>query len=138
MRVYCDIAGDLFHYGHASFFKTLKNNGANYVIVGLHSDDDIHNYKNKRPILSLTERKSIIETCKYVDEVWVNTPVYLTKKYLIENNIEQVSHAHDKNDKTYDGYYKVPIEMGIFKRLDYNNGISTSEIIQRILKAYQK
>jgi cytidyltransferase-like protein len=137
MRIYADIAGDLFHYGHADFFKKLHQYG-NYVIIGLHSDQDIFNYKGKYPILTMEERKRVIETCKYVNEVWINTPVFLTEKYLIENNIDLVAHAHHKDDKTYDEYYSVPIKLGKFIRLDYTNGISSSEIIKRCIERYGK
>jgi cytidyltransferase-like protein len=130
VRVYADIAGDLFHYGHVNFFKNLRKHG-DYVIIGLHSDQDIFDYKAKYPILTIDERAAVIKGCKYVDEVWINTPVFLTADYIKNNKIDIIAHAHDATDKTYDEFYKIPIEMGIFRRLDYTPTISSSDIINR-------
>ena len=51
-------------------------------------------------------------------------------------NIDIVFHAHneDENDK-YNKYFSYPIQQNKFKRLDYNEGISTSKIIN-IIKEY--
>ena len=137
MRIYADIAGDLFHYGHADFLKRLYNYG-DYIIVGLHSDEDIFNYKGKYPILTMEERKRIIETCKYVNEVFINTPVFLTEEYLNQHKIDFVAHAHAENDTTYNDYYSVPIKLNKFIRLNYTDGISSSEIIKRCVERYSK
>jgi cytidyltransferase-like protein len=131
-RIYADIAGDLLHYGHIEFFKNLRKHG-DYVIIGIHSDHDIFLYKNKYPILNVYEREKMLNGCKYIDEVWINTPVFLTEKYLTDNNIDIVAHAHDEDDHIYDEYYSVPIRLNKFVRLDYSKGISSSEIIQRCI-----
>ena len=128
-RMYADICGDLFHYGHAEFFKKLKAID-NYVIIGLHSDDVIQSIK-RRPILTMDERKKIIETCRYVDEVQINAPLQLSEEFIKKNNFDFVCHAHDVDDNCYYENYKVPMEMGIFIRFDYTHSISTSEIINR-------
>ena len=52
---------------------------------------------------------------------------------MIKYNIDLVCHAHFKEeDFKYLPWYNVPIKLGKFKRLDYTNGVSTSEIINRI------
>lgn len=134
-RIYADIAGDLLHYGHIEFFKNLHNHG-DYVIIGIHSDQDIFDYKNKYPILTVYERQKMLEGCKYIDEVWINTPVFLTEEYLTKNNIDLVAHAHDETDIKYNEYYAVPIKLNKFVRLDYSPGISTTGIIQRCIDRY--
>ena len=61
---YVAITGDLFHCGHVAFLKKAKTFGGD-LIVGVHSDADVSKYKGQ-PIMSLTERVSVIEACKYV------------------------------------------------------------------------
>ena len=137
MRIYADIAGDLFHYGHADFFKKLREYG-DYVIIGLHSDQDIYDYKKKYPILTMEERKRVIESCRYVDEVMVDTPVFLTEEYLTTHQIDLVAHAHDPEDTIYNEYYSVPIRLNKFIRLDYTHSISSTDIIKRCVDRYSK
>jgi len=129
-RVYADIVGDLLHYGHIEFFKKLRKYG-DYIIVGIHSDQDVYDYKGRYPVLNVSERQKMLEGCKFIDEVWINVPVHITEDYLTKNNIDWVVHAHDADDTKYDEYYSVPIKLNKFIRLDYGHGISTSEIIER-------
>ena len=126
--IYCDIVGDLFHYGHVEFFKKCKQLG-DYLVVGLMSDKDVESYKRK-PILTLEERLKVVDACKYVDKV-VEGPLSITEKFLKKHKIDYVVHAHDKGDTSYDIFYKnIPKEK--FIRLDYTGGISTTDIINRI------
>ena len=127
--IYCDIVGDLFHYGHVEFLKNCKELG-DYLIVGLMSDNDVKSYK-RRPILTLEERLKVVSGCKYVDKV-CEGPLSVTEEFLEKHDIDYVVHAHDKGDNSYDSFYKnVPKDK--FIRLDYTNGISTTDIIKRII-----
>ena len=128
--IYCDMVADLFHYGHVNFLKRCKQLG-DYLIVGIHSDSDVESYKRK-PILSFEERVQVVNACKYVDKV-VEGPIIVTTKFLSKHKIDYVVHAHNKEDKSYDYQYEnVPKEK--FIRLDYTDGISTTDIINRIVK----
>ena len=129
--VYVDMIADLFHYGHVLFLQKAKSLG-DYLIVGIQDDEFTTNYKRK-PILTLDERCNVVESCKYVDKVIRGAPTPITMEFLNENEINLVCHAHDisEHDK-YKIYYEVPINLGIFKRLDYTNSISTTDIINRI------
>jgi len=131
MRVYVDMVGDLFHYGHVELLKNAKALG-DYLIVGVHSDEACASYKRK-PVMNMRERISVIRACKYVDEVVEDAPLVITQSYITEHNIEKVCHAHDisEHDK-YAWMYKVPSELGIFKRLPYTSSISTTDIIKRL------
>lgn len=59
---------DLFHIGHLNILKKAKKQ-CDYLIVGLNSDETMLRCKNKLPIIPFTERKQILESIKYVDEV---------------------------------------------------------------------
>ena len=127
--IYCDIVADLFHYGHVEFLKKCKGLG-DYLIVGLMSDKVVESYK-RRPILTLEERLKVVSGCKYADKV-LEGPCPVTKEFIEEHNIDYVIHAHDEEDKSYDSFYKnVPKDK--FIRIDYTLGISTTDIIKRII-----
>ena len=59
---------DLLHYGHISLLKRAKELG-DYLIVGLSTDEFNSKEKNKFSYFSYEERKQILESIKYVDEV---------------------------------------------------------------------
>ena len=62
---------DLFHSGHVKFLKMCKEI-ADYVVVSLNTDEFIYEYKNAYPIINYANRKEVLLSCKYVDEVIPN------------------------------------------------------------------
>ncbi len=58
---------DLFHPGHVRMLKECKEH-CDYLYVGLNIASHLPDEKNK-PVFSAPERKEILESCKYVDEV---------------------------------------------------------------------
>lgn len=130
--IYVDMVGDLFHYGHVRFLKKAKNLG-DFLIVGVHNDVIVKDYK-RLPIMRMDERIEVIESCKYVDKIIPNAPLIITKEFIETNNIDIVCHAHsEEEEEKYNFMYKIPYELGIFKRFDYVNTISTTDIINKIL-----
>ncbi|MBS1652568.1 MAG: adenylyltransferase/cytidyltransferase family protein [Bacteroidetes bacterium] len=62
---------DLFHAGHVLMLKECKEH-CDYLIVALNKAENISQQINpdkKPPIFSIEERKLIMSSCKYVDEV---------------------------------------------------------------------
>lgn len=59
---------DLFHIGHVNLLKRAKKLG-NHLIVGLSTDAFNSVEKNKKTFFSFKERKEILLSTKYVDEV---------------------------------------------------------------------
>jgi D-sedoheptulose 7-phosphate isomerase len=74
---------DLIHPGHIELLKKAKGLGTK-LIVGINSDESVKNIKGvERPVLNQSERKTILESIKYVDEVQIFnelTPENLIKK----------------------------------------------------------
>lgn len=130
IRVYADISGDLFHSGHIEFFKKAKALG-NYLIIGVLSDETISSYK-RQPILSLEERVKAIEACSYVDEVIPDCPLRTDEEWLKKHRIDLVVHGDDFAENMQEDHYAIPIKMGIFKLVPYTEGISTTDIINRV------
>ena len=59
---------DMFHIGHLNILKRAKEQ-CETLIVGVSTDELVRRYKNKTPIISYNDRKSIVEAIKYVDKV---------------------------------------------------------------------
>ena len=102
------------------------------LIIDVNKDEDFESYK-RTPTLTLEERTQVIQACRYADKVISQTLLLITEEFMNEHNIDLVVHAHDEGDTRYDEMYAVPIKLGKFKRLEYTKGISTTEIIQRII-----
>ena len=142
---------DLFHYGHinlikrAKYFKSLSDsdihkNQNNYLIIGLRTDDCVEKYKRK-PIISYEYRKYMLESCKYVDKVIKLDKLEISKEIIDKYKIDYVIHAHNKeeNEKYNSLHFGNNYEMYSNKliRLDYTQGISTTDIIKRIQNRYK-
>lgn len=129
--VYVDMVADLFHQGHINMLKRAKEQG-DYLVVGLMSDEDTACYK-RRPICTLEERAAVVAACKYVDKVIPASPLRLTYEFIMHEHIDLVLHGDDMNQETLQLYYAIPMKMGILKTFPYTHGISTSDIIRRII-----
>ena len=136
MRILIPMSGDLFHYGHVNLFKNIKKKYPDSKItIGLHTDNSVSKYK-RIPILTYEERYKIIESCKYVDTIIeFDCEMIIDNNFLKKNRIDLVAHAHDntpeENEKYKQLWENIPNN---FERFDYTEGISTTEIINRILE----
>lgn len=74
---------DILHKGHIDYLKKSKELG-DKLIVGINSDDSVKRLKGeKRPVNNQNDRKELIESLKFVDEVIIfneDTPYNLIKK----------------------------------------------------------
>jgi len=60
---------DIVHFGHIQFLKKAKSLG-DYLIVAIESDKSVRKLKGKeRPLHNQNQRKEVLETLKFVDEV---------------------------------------------------------------------
>lgn len=130
MRILIPMSGDLFHYGHVRLLRKVKENNLDCIsVIGLISDEQMINYKRK-PIMNYEERKEVLESCKYVDEV-INCPLIYTYELLNKLNIDKVIHAHEpEEDEKYHYFCKNISDK--FERYPYTKEISTTEIIERV------
>jgi cytidyltransferase-like protein len=61
---------DPLHYGHIEYLKLAKALGDKLIVI-LNNDEQIYLKKGK-PFMPLEERKKILESIKYVDEVYIS------------------------------------------------------------------
>lgn len=74
MRVLTLGTFDLMHPGHVGLFKRCRElAGTGTVTVAINSDEFIQQYKGHPPILTYTERATLVAAVRYVDEVVQNT-----------------------------------------------------------------
>lgn len=70
-RVYLGGTFDLFHPGHVALLRWAKETYG-IVVVALNRDEFITRYKGKPPVMTFTERWTMLKACRYVDSVIPN------------------------------------------------------------------
>lgn len=72
---------DLLHFGHISFLTAAKSHG-DYLVVALESDENVRKMKgDTRPIHSQEQRKTMLESLRFVDEVILLPPMSGDRDY---------------------------------------------------------
>eukprot|EP00879_Flechtneria_rotunda_P000311 GHRR01000402.1.p1 GENE.GHRR01000402.1~~GHRR01000402.1.p1 ORF type:complete len:429 (+),score=156.39 GHRR01000402.1:273-1559(+) len=139
LRVYADGIFDMFHFGHARALEQAKKLFPNsYLIVGVCNDEITHCYKGKT-VMTEDERYESVRHCKWVDEVLKDAPWVITKEFLDKHNIDFVAHddlPYADNSGQADDVYGPVKALGKFKATQRTEGVSTSDLILRILKDY--
>ncbi|KAG0504308.1 hypothetical protein M758_10G065300 [Ceratodon purpureus] len=141
LRVYADGIYDLFHFGHARSLEQAKKSFPNvYLLVGCCSDVLTHKHKGKT-VMNEAERYESLRHCKWVDEVVQDAPWVITEEFLDKHNIDFVAHdALPYADASGAGQdvYEFVKKAGKFKETKRTDGVSTSDLIMRIVKDYNE
>ena len=141
VRVYADGIYDLFHQGHARQLMQAKNifpKSQVYLLVGC-CNDALTRERKGETVMSEDERYEAIRHCRYVDEVVKDAPWVLNDDFLHKHKIDFV--AHDELPYTTGSgqdVYKELKEKGMFAATERTEGVSTTDIIARILRNYEK
>ncbi|CAN6701691.1 unnamed protein product [Malus baccata var. baccata] len=141
VRVYADGIYDLFHFGHARSLEQAKKSFPNtYLLVGCCNDQTTHKFKGKT-VMTESERYESLRHCKWVDEVIPDAPWVINQEFLDKHEIDFVAHDSlpyaDASGAGKDVYEFVKA-VGRFKETKRTDGISTSDIIMRIVKDYNQ
>jgi cytidyltransferase-like protein len=124
------MVADLFHYGHVSFLRRVREYG-DYTVVGLLTDEMAASYK-RTPVMTFAERFEVVQACRLVDEVrthdrllsneWLQDNGFVARVYAVGSDRERA--GREAHRKTLLPEYRIEIP--------YEAGVSTTSIIQRI------
>ena len=127
---------DIVHAGHIDYMDKAKKLG-DVLIVGVNSDDSVKRIKgNARPIVGLDNRLRLLKGFSVIDYLCVfeeDTPLELIKKVKPDILVK----GEDWKDKGVVGEDFVKTYGGKVELIKLLPGISTSIIIDKILKAYK-
>jgi glycerol-3-phosphate cytidylyltransferase len=112
---------DLLHYGHINLLKRAKELGE-YLIVGL-STDEFNEIKGKKAHFNYNQRKLILESIKYVDEIIPENNWEQKKGDIEKYNIDLFVIGDDWKDK-----FDFLNEVCEISYLPRTCGVSTTQI----------
>jgi choline-phosphate cytidylyltransferase len=135
------IAGvfDLFHFGHAKALEQAKKLYPYvHLTVGVCTDEDTKFYKGKT-VMNQAERIESVRHCKWVDDVLEDIPWIPTIEFLDKHNIDYVAHdAIPYVSGDHEDVYAEVKEAGRFAETCRTDGVSTSDLILRIIRDYNE
>eukprot|EP01112_Ceratiomyxa_fruticulosa_P002078 TRINITY_DN1220_c0_g2_i1.p1 TRINITY_DN1220_c0_g2~~TRINITY_DN1220_c0_g2_i1.p1 ORF type:complete len:289 (+),score=61.14 TRINITY_DN1220_c0_g2_i1:83-949(+) len=137
VRVYVDGIYDLFHFGHARSLEQAKKLFPNtFLLVGVCNDAITHKMKGKT-VMTDKERYESVRHCRWADEVVEDAPWVVNQEFLDQHSIDFVAHGEDMcYDADGNDVYAFVKSQGRFKTIKRTDGISTSDLILRIVKDY--
>ena len=128
---------DVLHVGHLRYLKEARSMG-DRLVVGLNNDSSVRKLKGeKRPIHTEVERKEMLLSLRFVDEVHIfdeDTPLRLIKEIKPDVLVK----GGDWALNTIVGYDFVTERGGSVHSLSFYEGYSTTNTIEKILEAYAK
>lgn len=124
---------DLFHVGHLNLLKRAKEQ-CDYLIVGVHPNAA---HKGKETFISFDERKSIVASVKYVDEVIRSFPEDSEAWETVRYNKLFVGSDY-KGTERFNRYEKFFADKGVqIVYFSYTKGTSSTQIREAILSKTQ-
>ncbi|EDO39372.1 predicted protein, partial [Nematostella vectensis] len=140
IRVYADGIYDCFHFGHARSLMQAKRAFPTevYLMVGVCSDELTHKLKGFT-VMTEDERYMSLLHSRYVDEVIRDAPWIVSPDFIDIHKIDFVAHddiPYKTAGMQTDDVYKDIKAMGKFVATERTEGISTSDIIARVVKDY--
>jgi len=141
IRVFVNGCFDLMHVGHFNVLrqakKSLYEQGYKKVVLvaGIHSDQAITGQKGP-PLMTDQERITIVRQVKWVDELVTMLP-YVSMSCSLADAIRVKFICHGDDMPTVKGglgMYTDAIDGGRFHLLRRTEGISTTVIIERLLR----
>jgi len=133
-RVFTRMVADLFHVGHINFLRAAKSLGT-HLTVCVVPDERVLDNKGKMPVMTQAERVAAVSACKYVDNVITESPVNATVEFMRQNGFDIYTFACADEKERAEKYQQCALlPRDMVQELDYTPGISTTDIVQRILK----
>ncbi|ESK87683.1 choline-phosphate cytidylyltransferase [Moniliophthora roreri MCA 2997] len=139
VRVYADGVYDLFHFGHALQLRQAKLSFPNvYLLVGVCSDELVKEHKSKS-VMTHAERLEAVRHCRWVDQVIPEAPWIIDQAFMDKYHIDYVAHDEDPYvAEGHDDVYAFVKAQGKFIPTRRTPGVSTSELLERIVSGYRR
>jgi len=139
VRIYADGVYDIFHFGHALQLRQAKLSFPSvHLLVGVCSDVLVNQHKSPA-CMTHTERCESVRHCKWVDEVLPDAPWVIDDDFIGKYQIDYVAHDEEPyKTLTSDDVYAHVKQIGKFIPTRRTPGISTSELLERIVLQYRK
>ncbi|MCO6427489.1 adenylyltransferase/cytidyltransferase family protein [Nitrosomonas communis] len=132
-RVYTRMVADLFHEGHVNFLREARALGT-HLTVCVVPDTRVLENKGKFPVMTQAERVAVVSACKYVDAVITESPVYTTPEFMEKNGFAIYAFACASQEERMEKYKLcATLPPSMIKEISYTPGISTSDLVMRIL-----
>lgn len=81
---------DLLHSGHVSYLEQCKKSEqSGFLIVGILGDDEVNQVYGTYPITNVHERALALLACRYVDQVVIGVPFYVTEEVLTKYKVSE-------------------------------------------------
>ncbi len=119
---------DVFHVGHINILERAKKQG-DYLVVGVSSDALNFSKKHRKPVYPQSQRVRILESLRFVDEVFIEESLELKAHYIQQHNADVLVMGDD-----WAGKFNEMQEYCEVIYLPRTPSISTSQIIE-IVKA---
>jgi glycerol-3-phosphate cytidylyltransferase len=137
-KIYVGGTFDLFHPGHVNLLRRAKEH-ADIVVVALNTDEFNEQYKGKRPVMTLAERRAVLEACRYVDVVDVNTGGADSAPTILRHRPDFILHGDDWTGESFLRQLGLTQqfldENGIaLVYVPYTKGVSSSDLKHRIVQ----
>ena len=133
---------DLFHIGHVNLLRNARNQ-CDFLVVGISSASRVFAYKNRYPIISDNDRMAVVESCRYVDKVFLNDgnpndpetyfePIrrYGATKWFVGDDW--------KNTEKFNTMERLLLRHCKLIYLPHTDGVSTTSIKSQIISTEQK
>ena len=125
-KICVDMSCNIIHHGHIRLLKKASKFGK--VYVALTSDKEIRKYKKLEPELKFSQRKEILQACKYVHKV-IKSKFNIDNNFMKKHKLEKLIHGSD-NSNSLDKKY-------VFT-LSRTPNISSNNIRYKSFKNYKK
>lgn len=103
MNIWTNGCYDILHVGHIALFKYAKSLGDN-LIVGIDSDKRVKELKGSdRPFNNENDRKEMLESIRFIDEVVIFDTKEEMCEILIDKNINTIVIGDDYRNKLVTG-----------------------------------
>ena len=104
-----------------------------YLIVGVHSDEIVEGYKNRKTVINEHDRCEIVSAIREVDKGVINytrDKIELWKKY----HFDVIFIGDDwKGTERWNNFEKVLAEIGVsVEYIPYTQGVSTTKIRRKL------